>query len=162
MSKIFAALVLFISVCFCSHAQSKKESIKTLFELMQQDSLMHKSFDAITSSIVTNMTAQFKGDTAIQSKMAAVFKKSMESSKKIAMKLLNEDMVEIYDKYFTQQEINDYIGFYKTKSGQKMIQTIPNIQKDIMAAMSAKYTPALQEEIMKGFDQIVKEASMQK
>lgn len=43
-----------------------------------------------------------------------------------------------------------------------MIQTIPDIQKDIMAAMSAKYTPALQEEIMKGFDQIVKEASMQK
>ncbi len=129
---------------------------------MQQDSLMHKSFDAITSSIVTSMTAQFKGDTTIQSKMAAVFKKSMESSKKIAMKLLNEDMVEIYDKYFTQQEIDDYIEFYKTKSGQKMIQTIPDIQKDIMSAMSAKYTPALQEEIMKGFDQIVKEASMQK
>jgi len=159
MTRIFLITVLFFSTFSQAQAQSKKESIKTLFVIMQQDSLISKSFRIMTSSIVSTMSSQFQSDTSLSAKMSAIMEKSMEASKKVAMKLLNEDMVDIYDKYFTQQEIDDFIVFYKTKSGQKMISTLPDIQKDIMSAMSKKYTPTLQEEIMKEFDQIIKEST---
>lgn len=159
MNRFFLIIVLFVFTCSQAHAQTKKESIKTLFVIMQQDSLISKSFKVMTSSIISSMTSQMQSDTSLAAKMSKMMEKSMEFSKKFAMKLLNEDMVDIYDKYFTQQEIDDFIVFYKSKSGQKMINMIPEIQKDIMAAMSAKYTPTLQEEIMKEFNQIIKETS---
>ena len=157
MKKSYLIAAILISVSLFAQAQPKKESIKVLFELMQQDSLINKTFAAITSSLVSNMTGQL--DSSYRDRMARVMEKSMEASKQVAKRMINEDMIDIYDKYFTQEEIDDFISFYKSKSGQKMISRIPDIQKDIMTIMSQKYTSSLQQEIMNQFDEIIKEAS---
>jgi len=157
MKRTFLIILLFISTFSLAHSQSKKESIKVLFGLMQQDSLISKSFNVMSSAFVSSMTSQMHSDTAHSAKMSKIMETSMETSKKMAIKLINEDLVDIYDKYFTEQEIHDFIVFYKSKSGQKMISAIPDIQKDIMESMSVKFTPTLRDEIRKEFDRIIKE-----
>ena len=160
MKKVILPLVLLISFALQSTAQTKKDSIKQLFGLMHQDSLISKSFEIMTNSVVKSMSTQIK-DADFQKKYAKIMEKSMGTSQKIAMRLVNEDLVDIYDKYFTQEEINDFIVFYKSKSGQKMINKITDIQKDLMEIMAAKYTPTLQQELMKEFETLLIETSEQ-
>lgn len=83
--------------------------------------------------------------------------KSMQKSKENALKLLNGDMVDIYDKYFTVEEVDDFIIFYKSKSGQKMLTQMPDITKDIMAVMTTKYQTDFQQSVMKDIEEMTNE-----
>ena len=143
MKKIILLVLAIPLFAVYTSAQSKKESIKVLFGLMQQDTIVKKTFEAMTSSAISGMAGDMN-DSSYQKIMA----KSMETGRNIAMKLVNEDLVDIYDKYFTQEEINDFIRFYKSKSGQKMVTKIPDIHKEIMTVMTAKYT----QEFLKGMN----------
>ena len=69
----------------------------------------------------------------------------MTVMKNITNRMLNEDMVLIYDKYFNQEEINDIISFYKTPSGHKWIKSTPEITKELMTVMMQKYMPEIQK-----------------
>jgi hypothetical protein len=90
-----------------------------------------------------------------------LMEKSMKKSKENALKLLNEDMVDIYDKYFTIQEIDDFTNFYKSKSGQKLLKQTPDITKDVMAIMSAKYQKDFQQSLIKDVEEITNEITEQ-
>jgi len=60
-------------------------------------------------------------------------------------RMINEDMVAIYDKNFAENEIKDFINFYKSPSGQKLVNTQPEIQKEIMTVFIQKYLPEIQK-----------------
>ena len=156
MRKFILIPIIISCISFSAFGQGKKESIKQLFSLMQQDSLINSSFAAMSSSIVSSMNLNL--DSTSNERYAKILAKSMEASKQVAKKLLNEDMVDIYDKYFTQQEIDDFITFYKSPSGKKMIDRVPSIQKDVMLVMTKKYTSGLHDEIMKDISEIIKES----
>ena len=72
----------------------------------------------------------------------------MQIMKNISTRMLNEDMLILYDKYFTQEEINDFIHFYKTPSGQKYINSTPEITKEMMTIMMQKYMPEIKNAMM--------------
>ena len=64
--------------------------------------------EAIVPTII-----QQAGKDASDPEVAAKMQKAMNAMKPIINKMMNEDMVAIYDKYFTDSEIKDYIAFYK-------------------------------------------------
>lgn len=169
MKHIILSIALFFTLTTQGYSQdsTKKEKIKTLFALMHQDSLMIKTIDAMTTSMVKNMTAMFKDTSYTKmgidiSKMTQkLMEKSMQRSKENAMKLLNGDMVDIYDKYFTMQEIDDFSVFYKSKSGQKMLNQMPDITKDIMTVMTTKYQTDFQQTFMKDIEEMTNEITEQ-
>lgn len=134
-------LPVFITNC---NSQTKQESIRELFNIMHQESMVDKMF----SSMIPSMMSQMKSQTPAKDSLANErMKTSLQNVKNITKKMLNEDMVEIYDKYFTQSEINDYIAFYKSPSGQKFIQTTPDVTKDLMTIMMQKYMPEIRKSI---------------
>ena len=163
---IIATLTAFIDGQ--AQTQQKKESIKLLFHLMKQDSLIDKTIDVMTASM-SQMTARFKDSTVntdtansvdmneLSINMNRTMAKSMERTKEVMKKLMDEEMVDIYDKYFTQQEINDFIAFYRSKSGQKMIDRIPDIQKDAMTIISKKFTSEFQQSMVKEMEGMKKD-----
>jgi uncharacterized protein len=166
-------LVLLVALLFAlttqgySQNSTKKEKIKTLFALMYQDSLMIKTIDAMTTSMVKNMATIFNDTTYTKmgidiSKMTQkLMEKSMQKSKENALKLLNGDMVDIYDKYFTIEEIDDFSIFYKSKSGQKILTQMPDITKDIMSIMATKYQTDFRQSFMKDIEEITNEVAEQ-
>lgn len=134
---------------------------------MHQDSLINKTFDAMSSSMATQMTTIFKDTIYTKTginysdKLAKIMQKSMETSKENAKKLINEDMVAIYDKYFVIEDIESFITFYKSKSGQKMLEKLPEITKDIMTVMAVKYQPNMQQSMMKEIEEMMKDIPKQ-
>lgn len=169
MKKLLALLTLLIVLASQGKTQNsaKKEKIKTLFALMHQDSLIIKTFDAMSSSMVKNMSTMFNDtiytnhDINVSGIIQKLMERNMKKSKENALKLLNEDMVDIYDKYFTIEEIEDFTVFYKSRSGQKMLNQMPDISKDVMAIMSSKYQKDFQQSIMKDIEEVTNEITEQ-
>lgn len=143
MKKFFIILLLSLLSVSYSQAQTKQESIKQLFKLMKTDSL----YDKMMESIVPTIMQQSSKD-ASDPEAAATMKKAIDAMKPIMNKMLNEDMVAIYDTYFTESEIKDYIAFYKSPSGQKFVNVTPAMQTDIMNIMMQKYIGEIQKAVM--------------
>lgn len=169
MRQLLLSLTLLITLTSQGQVENspKKEKIKALFALMHQDSLMIKTLDGMTSSMAKSMSAMFNDTTYTNhgidvSKLTQkLIEKSMRRSKENALKLLNEDLVTIYDKYFTTEEIDDFTSFYKSKSGQKLLNQTPDITKDVMAIMSAKYQKDFQQSFMKDMEEVTNEITEQ-
>lgn len=169
MKQTFLALTLLFCISINGQSQTgpKKEKIKYLFSLMHQDSLISKTNEAMSLSMVTQMAGIFKdsiytkGGINYPDKFAKIMQKSMEASKEYTKKLINEDMVDIYDKYFTIVDIEDFITFYKSKSGQKMLDKLPEITTDMMTALTVKYQPIMQQSIMKEVEEMMKDMPKQ-
>jgi hypothetical protein len=165
MKKLLLPLTLLLTLVSQGQTQNsaKKEKIKQLFVLMHQDSLITKTLDAMTSSMVQSMSTIFNDTTYTNhgvdvSKITQkLMERSMKKSKENALKLLNEDMADIYDKYFTTEEIEDFTVFYKSKSGQKLLNQMPDITKDVMAIMSAKYQKDFQQSFVKDIEELTNE-----
>jgi uncharacterized protein len=107
---------------------------------MKQDSLMDKMLDTMIPSMGLDINNTEK------------MKPFMKAIKGIMTKLVDNEMVTIYDTNFEDAEINDFITFYKSSSGQKYIKAQPTIQKEIMETMMIKYMP----EIMKAVEEAKK------
>jgi len=148
---------MFCFVAFINgYSQTKKESIKELIHLMQTDSLMDKWSASIAPGVLNQMQSQLT-DSVTRARSAEIIISLMPNVKELIKNLLYENMVDIYDKYFNQKEINYYISFYKTPASQKLIQIAPDIQKDLMEVMSQKYMPELQKNIKIKFDELIKD-----
>jgi len=133
--------LLLFTMCFFSgaFAQSKQESIKELIHILKNDSMMNKMVDAMIPSMLNQMQSEMKDSTAKVRSME-VAKIAMESVKEATPKI-GELMVSLYDKYFTEKEINDFIVFYKSPSGQKYISVMPEMMKDMMGDMMKNFIP---------------------
>ncbi len=164
---LLVGFILILTTLAQSQNSPKKEKIKALFAVMHQDSTVIKTIDAMTASMVNNMTKMLSDpkyssqDIDVSKLSKRLMEKSMQRSKENALKLLNEDMVDIYDKYFSIEEIDDFTKFYKSTSGQKMIAHLPDISKDVMAVMSTKYQADFQQTIMKDIEEITNELRVQ-
>lgn len=119
-----------------SFAQTKKQSVRELISVMKLDSLMSKVLDSMMPSFGLNESVDKES-----------MKPVMKALNKIMQKFVEDDMVDLYDKYFTASEINDFIAFYKSPTGQKSLTTLPAIQKETMEIMMSKYMPEMMKSI---------------
>lgn len=146
MKKTILLSIIFAATTVASFSQTKQESIKELFHLMQTDSMMEKTFAAIVPAIMTQMPKEEKDSTKL-AQMNQFMNSLIASSKEMCKKMLNEDIVVLYDKFFTENEIKDLIIFYKTPTGKKMIEKSPEMQIEIMNMLMQKYMPELQNNL---------------
>ena len=122
---------------------------------MQQDSIMDKMFSSMIPSMIEQMKSQHPiNDSLANARSNEMMKAMMQTTRLIMKKMMDEDMVALYDKYFSQKEINDYIAFYKTPSGQKFIKVTPDISKDLMEIMMQKYVPEIQNAVKTKVEEI--------
>ena len=147
MKKVILVLMICLPSLMC-YSQTKQESIKELFHLMQQDSLVDKMFSSMIPSMMNQMKSQLQIKySLVNISSNEMMKSTMQTVKEITKKMMDEDMVALYDKYFSQNEIKDYIAFYKSPSGQKMLKVTPDITKDLMMTMVQKYMPEIQKTV---------------
>jgi len=140
MKRLVFVTFLYIAASFNGYSQTKQELIKELFKVMHQDSVIDKSFSAMIPAMLKQVQSDEK-DSLAKANSQERIKATMPIMKDIVKRMVDEDMVVIYDKYFTESEIKDFIAFYKSPSGQKFVKTTPAIQTDLMAVMFQKYMP---------------------
>jgi hypothetical protein len=145
MKKVTWILFFCIGVFTYSYAQTKEESIRELFHLMKDDSTATKMLTTMLPTMMGNKMNQAVDSTA-KAKTQATMKVIMESVQKMIASV-KEDKVKLYDKYFTQEEINNMITFYKSPAGRKYVSVTPEITKEITMKIIQKYVPEMKEEM---------------
>jgi len=70
----------------------------------------------------------------------------------------------LYDKFFSEAELKDLIGFYKTPTGQKAMKVMPELMSDAMQRSNALIMPKImdllneiREEQLKDLDKVIKQ-----
>ncbi len=120
MKKIICTL--FIAFIACSaFAQSKAEKIKTVLELTTSGNVGEK--------VMKQIIEQFaKIYPKVDKKFWDEFSNAIKTEDLIKM------ITPIYDKYYSEQDLDNLIAFYKTPTGKKVIESMPVIAQESMAA----------------------------
>jgi uncharacterized protein len=152
--KNYLLVASFVLVSFSTiFGQKKQEDIKKLFSIMQSEKMMDAMYENIVSSFSEYAKTQFSDESGAD-KMEDYLKFVMEESKAMLKRLMEEDMVSIYDGYFSEKEIDDLIEFYQSSTGKKFLKSSPDIMKETMDIMLTKYLPEMQSRLMEKLEEM--------
>ena len=121
MEKII--IVFFICILsFSAFSQTtvKKEKIKKMFELTGSA----KSGEQLVEQIITTLQ---KANPDVEQEFWDGCKKDLNMGDIVNL------LIPIYDKYYTEEDIDQLIKFYDTPIGKKMIETSPKISQEMLA-----------------------------
>lgn len=142
-SIVLAAIVLALSLLGCATAEkpvsgmasdsaSKRESVEELLDLIDADSLidnlysqMGQTFQGMGQQLGIKPSEQELFDK-FMGRLAEVMKEEMSWDK------MEEPMIKIYLKHYTEKEVQDQITFYRSESGQSMINKQADVARDTM------------------------------
>lgn len=161
MKKLVLFFALFTSVSFVGFSQTKQENIKEMLKLMQVEQMISKSYEGMIPMIQKQMESQVGASMTEKMKenQRKVLTKVMDLSKEMATDLINNEAPGIYDRNFTEDEIKDLMTFYKSPTGKKSIELMPNIQKELMGVMLSKYLPNFQMKVKALMDEVKEEGT---
>ena len=117
MKKII--LVGFLAISTMGWSKTKNEKIMELMEVMGTKQNLH--------NILNTMVVQYK--SSYPDIPSEFWKKAI--SEENVNDLFNR-MIPLYSKYYNEKEINDLIVFYKTPTGKKMVETMPQVMNESM------------------------------
>ena len=130
MKKLFiiTMLVFTISITVFSAETPKQKKIKELFQVMDIQAATNEM-----SEMILNDTDSMK----LSKNQKAAMQKEMQSM----MDYVLNKQAELYDRHFTEQEIDDILNFYKTPAGKKIIEETPKITKELFTDLMENYYP---------------------
>jgi len=140
---ILLSAVLFIAAS-AVFSQTKQESIRELIHLTQTDSMMEKVYKSIMPTIMKQISTEMKDSSALDM-TKELMNSMMQSGKEISKKIMDEDVAGIYEKYYTEKEIQDLVTFYKSSTGRKVIEKAPEMQGEIMTIVMQKMMPEIRK-----------------
>ncbi|MEI6310927.1 MAG: DUF2059 domain-containing protein [Bacteroidota bacterium] len=149
MKKIICSLLLLCTLSFASQAQSK-EYKKLVKEYMETTNALAQ----FNANIVTILD-MFKGKetySEIPDKFWVDFQAEIEKTSETR---LIDMFVEIYYKYFTEEDLKEIIAFYKTPIGKKLLQNNPAIIKDAMN-IGKKWGEEIAEQVIEKINKEIK------
>lgn len=153
MRKLFLLTIFTIGATLISFGQDKAADLKRLFEIMDSEKMVNTIMDSMIPMLKQQASSQIQGENAKER-----FDKYMDfvftETKALTKKLMDVEMVQIYDKYFTEQDIKDLIKFYESPVGKKMLAISPELSKELMNAMMTKYLPEFQEKMIKKMEEL--------
>jgi hypothetical protein len=153
MKKLIIFFILILGFSQISFSQDKPADLKRLFTLMNTDKMIDAMMNNIIPMLKKQANDQIQGTDA-KEKFDKYIEFMMNETKELSKKLINEEMVQIYDNHFTHEEIKDLISFYESSTGQKMLEVTPEISKDLINAMSEKYMPEFQAKLTKKLEEL--------
>ncbi|HEY8224632.1 MAG TPA: DUF2059 domain-containing protein [Pyrinomonadaceae bacterium] len=112
---------------------------------------IEKDVSAMLNRIIgqdTKLTKQEREE--LQQKVGENARKSRERFNRLFSERVNypqlveEVCYEVYDKYYTLDELRDLIAFYKTPVGQKTIRIMPDLFAESMAKTNERLQPRLE------------------
>jgi len=118
-----------------SHGKSidsqKEADIRSLLELVGARDMIQDAANNSTEQYRQKLTALAPNDDKAQESFnsyLAVFQKKFDAD------ALNEQLVVIYDKHYTGEEVKGLLQFYGSPLGQKVAAEMPKISKEIRLA----------------------------
>lgn len=130
-------------------APPTEASVKQLLEVAQARKLVDSIMAQMDNLLQQTMAQATKGQTIPpkvqkeidqgRSEMLALMKELLDWSK------LEPLYVRVYQKSFTQQEVDGMVAFYKTPAGQAVIGKMPAVLQNTMDEMQQMMAPVMQK-----------------
>ena len=98
---------------------AKEKSIRNLLEITG----MPKLAEQMMSQMLDGMA---KSTPSVSNEIWDRFKKKLNPNELVDL------MIPVYDKYYTQADVDGMVAFYRTPLGQKVIATLPAVSRDSM------------------------------
>jgi hypothetical protein len=175
---LFILSVLFISATAATAqaaiSEEKHNLIAEMVSILKMDKQMSAMVDSalkeMETTYPTTVNALIDSRNDLTSAEKAKMKASMETSNRSFggkfrqrmaefdfEKYINETIYPLYDKFYSEQELRDIIIFYRSATGQKVIETLPQVFAESQIAAREKLLPQmisiiqeiLQEELAK-------------
>jgi hypothetical protein len=113
---------------------AKKEDIKRLMEVTGATNIAKQFASAISQQIFQTLKA---AGTKIPDRALAVMDTELTSLFSEKMSVPGgfiDQIIPIYDKYFTHQDVREMLAFYQTPIGQKAISVLPAVTNECTLA----------------------------
>ncbi len=152
MKKLIFLSLLAIAVTTSGFAQDKASDLKRLLKLMNAEATIDQMTDNLKSVFKQQAFGLFDGEDASE-QIDKFMNFVMDEVKELSKKMIDVEMVTIYDKHFTHDEVKDLIKFYESPTGKKLLEKSPAMTKELMNLM-AKYMPEIQEKMSKHIEEL--------
>ncbi len=124
-------------------------SVKELLTLTQVSKLMDSMSPQIDAMMQNGVREALKGQTLTPETQAKFDRNRSEALSSLKDELswskLEPIYLRTYQKTFTQDEINGMIAFYKTPTGQAMINKMPGTLQTTMTEIQSAMAPTMQK-----------------
>ena len=140
---------LVLPICFAADAPPSEASVKQLLEVSQ----VHKILDTTMAQMDGFMKQAMAQATQGQSLTPQV-RKDVDKRQTELMSIMKETLdwqklepmyVRVYQKSFTQPEIDSLIAMYKTPGGQALLAKMPVVMQNTMTEMQQVMQPMIQK-----------------
>jgi hypothetical protein len=110
--------------------QEKIDNIRRLLTLTGAEKLQQNLVDQLTGAMRPILMASLQGNPRAERIFVRMTELMAEEIKKSDFSRIN---VELYDKYFTNEDINGLIQFYESPLGKKTLQVLPTLTQESVA-----------------------------
>lgn len=138
-------------------SSEKRALIKELLEITESgknaqqimESMVRADLPKLVSAVLKDAPFLDSDRPEIQTQLRDVVSRMAQKYRDRVIKQINvSQLIEqvsypIYDKYFTESELRDIIGFYKSSTGKKAIAILPQIVGDSMSRTNEILLPAM-------------------
>lgn len=135
----------------------KRALIKELLEITEStknaqqvmESMMRSELPKLVSTLLQNNPALDSDRPEVQKQFSNIVSRMASKYRDRVIQKINVDQLieqvsyPIYDQYFTESELRDIIGFYKSSTGKKAISVLPQIVGDSMSRTNEILLPQL-------------------
>jgi uncharacterized protein len=165
MRKLITALVLAAALSPALAAPPTDKSIETLLQLTKVESMMDSMYAGIEQMMRQGMKQAAAGKQLTPEQERALEKmppKLMEALRAdFNWATLKPQYVQIYKETFTDVEVNDLIKFYRTPSGQSLIDKMPVVMQKSMGVAQNQLQTFIPR-IQKAIDEVLREGQAPK
>jgi hypothetical protein len=133
----FATLCLALAasaVAQTTDPPATKEEVEQYLQLMHSREMFQQTLDAMSKPLHQMIHEQYLKD---QDKLPADFEARMnrfmdEMMHGLPFDQIQQKMIPVYQKHFTQGDLNALVAFYSSPTGQKLLKEMPAIMADSM------------------------------
>lgn len=131
--KRLVAIGFGVLISFAAHAQdSKRESIEELLEVSKVDTMMDAMYAQVQQAF-TGVGDQLGVEPDEQPIFDAYMNRLFSAMKEdMSWEKMKEPVIQIYMKHYTEKEVQDMLAFYRSETGQAMIEKMPAVMSDSM------------------------------
>jgi hypothetical protein len=119
-----------------------EQTVRTLMELTQSRKMVDSALAQVDGAMQAGMNQALAGKQ-LNAKQQAIFDRFRKDvaammAEGLKWETLEPIMIRIYTETFTEKELNDMIGFYRSPSGQALIAKQPQVLQKSMELMQAR------------------------
>lgn len=131
---------------------SRKSAMQVYQAMLDQQEKMMP--DLVKESVANNAEFQRLTDEQREELRKKLVENSNRTSKRVKelfeeridfSKIVEEISYELYDKYYTEDELKDLVGFYRTSTGKKTIAVMPTMFSESMTMTMERIKPQMSE-----------------